>query len=565
MNVAEKYINDVLGNKINVGEAIRLQCKRHSDHFDKQDNPNFPYYFDADAAGRALSFAGICTFAKGRFSGQPFKLEGWQAAVMWMAYGWKKKETNTRKYRQIYVKVPRKNGKTDWLAVIGNYGWTLEGFTSPEKDPDIYWAATKKDQARIGWKRQKEQLRHLIKKSKKIASHTKILTHDITTTKGVAQVAYLGKDSDKDDGLSIYYGLIDEYHAHPSDDIYNIIQTSQGSRTSPMLWTISTAGFNPQSPCAQYEKRCYSILRGTISNENILPWIFDLDEGDDWHDPKSWEKVNPNLGVSVSMEYLESQYNDAVTMGADKEVNFKTKHLNMWTSTRVTFIQDKIYKANMGPIDMEELVGKVAYGGLDLASIDDTTAYCLYFPEQEGLEVPVAIWWAFMPSDNIRDRVARDGVPYRDWMQEGWITATPGNVTDYKYIKKTILESFEKYQIRSVGYDRWNSSQLVIDLLEEGLPFEKFGQGFGSMNAPTKEYQRLMRTGKILVGENPVARWQNSNISIEMNPAEDIKISKKKSSEKVDLMVALVMAIGEKMDKHKDNDRFDPEKAILWI
>lgn len=542
------------------GEAIKLQCLRHKRHLEQQSKDTFPFYFDVLTAERALKFASLCTFGKGRFSGKPFILEGWQAACMWMAYGWKNKKTDNRKYRQIYCKVPRKNGKTDWLAVIGNYGWTLEGFTAEEKDPDIYWAATKKDQAKIGWKRQREQLKHLCKKSKTIRDHTKILTHQVITQKGVAQIAYLGKDSDKEDGLGIYYGLIDEYHAHPTDDVFNIIQTSQGSRVSPMIWTITTAGFNPQSPCAQYEKRCYDILRGTIDNENILPWIFDLDEGDDWHDPANWAKVNPNLGVSVSMEYLEAQYQDAITMGADKEANFLTKHLNKWVNAKVTFIKDAIYKQNMGEIDFEALKGKIAYGGLDLASIDDTTAYCLYFPVQEGLEKATAIWQVFTPEDNMRDRVSRSGVPYLDWHRAGWITATPGNVTDYNWIKQHILESFELYQIQSVGYDRWNSSQLVIDLLEEGLPFEKFGQGFGSMNAPTKEYQRLMLTHEINVGQNPIARWHNSNIHIDMNPAGDIKMNKMKSSEKIDAMVSLAMAIGECMDKHSDqgsvyNDR----------
>lgn len=565
MNIAEQYIEDVLSKKIVTGQDIYLQCLRHKDHLAKQKDTSFPFYFDVESATRILKFAGLSLFGKGRFSGQPFELAPWQAALLWQVYGWKYKKTDYRKYRQVYTKVARKNGKTEFMGLVGNYGFTLEGFSSPERDPDIFWAATKKDQARIGWKIQKQQLKYLRKKSSKIAKYAKILTHEILTQNGSGSVAYMGKDSDKEDGLSPYYGLIDEYHAHKSDDIINVIISGMGARISPLLWIITTAGFNPQSPCAQFEKRCKDILRGTISNENILPWIYDLDEDDDWHDRKNWAKANPNLGVSLSTEFLESQYDDAVTMGADKEVNFLTKNLNKWVNAKVTFIKDATYKANMGNVDYEALKGKTAYGGLDLASIDDTTAYCLYFPEQEGLEKAVALWWVFMPNENIRDRVSRDGVPYLDWVREGWITTTPGNVTDYNWIKKAIIESFELYQIQSVGYDRWNSSQLVIDLLEEGLPFEKFGQGFGSMNAPTKEYQRLMLTNEINVGPNPVARWQNSNIHIDMSPAGDIKINKMKSTEKVDCMVSLAMAIGEKMDKHSDQGSIYDRRDMVTI
>lgn len=565
MTLAEKYIDDVLKDNIVVGEAIRLQCKRHVAQLEQQKNDSFPFFFDFDSARKVLRFAGISMFGKGRLSGQPFKLEGWQAALLWQAYGWKRKDSGTRKHKQIYVKVARKNGKTEFLSLIGNYGFTLEGFTAKERDPEIYWAATKKDQAKYGWTIQKSQLGHLIKKSNKVANYAKILTHNIDTKKGTGFVRYLGKDSNTEDGLSPYYGLIDEYHEHSSDEMVNVVISGMGARLSPMLWIITTAGFNPQSSCAQFEKRCYDILRGTIENENILPWVFDLDPDDDWNDKSVWPKANPNLGVSVSMEFLESQYQDAVTMGADKEANFLTKNLNKWVNAKVTFIRDAVYVANTGAVDYEKLKGKTAYGGLDLASTDDTTSYCLYFPVQDGLEKPVAIWQYFIPGDNVRDRVRRDAVPYLDWIREGWITTTPGNVTDYNYIKKHILESFEKYNISSVGFDRWNASQLVIDLIDEGLPFEKFGQGFGSMNAPTKEYQRLQLTGEILLEDNPVSRWQNSNISIKMDPAANIKIDKQKSSERVDGMVSLVMAIGEKMDKHNDSGSVYDERDVIII
>lgn len=565
MNLAEKYIDDVLNGRIVTGKDIYLQCERHVNDLKQQKKKVFSYYFDEEAAEQVIKFAAVSFFGKGRLSGQHFKLEGWQAALLWQVYGWKRKDTHTRKYKQVYVKVARKNGKTEFLSLIGNYGFTNEAFKGPEKDPEIYWAATKKDQAKYGWSVQKSQLGHLSKYSPKVGNYCKILTHNIDTTKGTGFVRYLGKDSKTEDGLSPYYGLVDEYHEHPSNDMVNVLVSGMGARISPLLWIITTAGFNPQSPCAQFEKRCKDILRGSIDNDTILPWIFDLDPEDDWHDEDNWPKANPNLGVSVNMEFLRDQYRDAVTMGADKEANFLTKNLNKWVSARVTFIKDATYCKNMGEIDMEALKGKICYGGLDLASVNDTNAFCLYFPEQDGLDKACALWWYWMPEDNVRDRVSKDGIPYLDWIRDGYITQTPGNVTDYNILKQEIQEIAEQYDLISVGYDRWNSSQLVIDLLELGLPFEKFGQGFGSMNAPTKEYQRLMLTERILVGKNPVSRWHNSNITIDMNPAGDIKINKGKSSEKVDGMIALVMAIGEKMDKHNNQGSVYDERDIIIL
>ena len=328
MNLAEKYIDDVLNGRIVTGKDIYLQCERHVNDLKQQKKKSFSYYFDEEAAEQVIKFAAVSFFGKGRLSGKHFELSGWQAALLWQVYGWKRKDTHTRKYKQVYVKVARKNGKTEFLGLIGNYGFTNEAFKGPEKDPEIYWAATKKDQAKYGWLIQKSQLKHLCGHSPKVGNYCKILTHNIDTVKGTGFVRYLGKDSKTEDGLSPYYGLVDEYHEHPSNDMVNVLVSGMGARISPLLWIITTAGFNPQSPCAQFEKRCKDILRGSIDNDTILPWIFDLDPDDDWHDEDNWQKANPNLGVSVNMEFLRDQYRDAVTMGADKEANFLTKNLN---------------------------------------------------------------------------------------------------------------------------------------------------------------------------------------------------------------------------------------------
>lgn len=550
MNIAEKYIQDAAEGKIVVGTDIANQCRRHLQNLSISKSSSFPFYFDGEQATRVLKFAGLSFFGKGKLRGQPFKLEGWQAALLWQAYGWHRKDSGTKKYSEVFCKVPRKNGKTELLGLVGNYGFCREGFKSVEKDVDIYWGATKKDQAKIGWGIQKSQLKLLRQAYPKIRNYSRILTHDILTTQGAGGVYYLGKDSDRDDGFNPFYALIDEYHAHKTNDIIKVMESGMGARVSPMTWIITTAGNLLFGPCHEYEMRAKQVASGAIENENILPWIFDLDEGDDWENPDNWAKVNPNLGVSLSLEFLKKQYKKAITMGADFESNFKTKNLNIYVSSTSTFIRDAIYREQQEKIDLDALRGKIAYGGLDLASDADTTCYCLYFPEQEGLKKAVVLFHYFIPEDNVAERVKTDNVPYLQWIKDGWITTTPGNVTDYDYIKRHIVKQHELYTIKSNAYDRWNSSQLVIDLTNEGLEFEGYAQTATRMNAPVREYRRLITNGLINMGLNPVARWQNSNAAIYSDGNDNIKFDKKRSSERIDGMVAMAMAIGQRMEKH---------------
>lgn len=566
MNIAEQYIKDVLNKQIVVGEAITLQCQRHTKHLQQQESKDFPYYFDCKAAEHILKFASKCFFGTDSLKGKPFKLEGWQAALLWQLYGWKTKKTDSRKYDLVFTEVARKNGKTELLALIGNYAFTSEAFTGVEKDPQVYWVATKKEQAKIGWDKSKEQLKFLRKASPKVRNYSKVLTYSIKTSEGLGGIFYLGKDSDKQDGFNPYVGLIDEYHAHKTDDAVNVIESGQGARESPFIFIITTAGDNINGPCKRLEDNCLHILKGTIINENILPWIHRLDDGDDWEDPKNWIKANPNLGVSVKLENLERRVEKARTLGAEKEFDVKTKNFNIWVTGRISFIPDEVYKKCMGVIDYEALKGKIAYGGLDLASTRDTTCLALHFPIQEGLKKPTTIWKAWVPEDNIRQRVREDKVPYLDWAKEGWLSTTPGNVTDYNWIQEYITKCFELYNIQSIAYDRFNSSQLVIELTNNlGFPMAPFGQGFISMNAPTKEYQRLMLINGVNVGQDPIARWHNSNISLRKDPAGNIKIDKEKSIEKVDLQVAHVMAIGEKMDKHSNQGSIYDGRELIII
>ena len=508
----------------------------------KQD-PNFEYYFDEAAAEHVFKAFCQMQFSEGHWRGKPFELTEWQAFTLWNVYGWKVKSNNWRRYFKVYIKVPRKNGKTEFLSAIGIYGHKFDQY---EKDAQVFWFATKKDQARIGFNKQKSMTSMLCTRSALYATKVRVLQNKITDLDGNGFVGYLGKDSKAEDGHNPFYGICDEYHAHPSNDMMNVVESGMGARRSPLLWIITTAGFLPDGVCATFEKTCKQILDGVLENPGIFPLIFDLDEGDDWEQEKNWHKANPSLGQSISIDYLRREHKKALTEGESARVNFLTKKLNVWVKQFKTWIRDADWMKGADDVfDEAELKGRVAMGGLDLASVSDTTSLIWLFPPVEDGEKIKVLLRCWVPEEEAERITRLKGYPYLNWNKQGFLNFTPGNVTDYNYIKEQIKQDAAKFEVHSIAFDRYNSSHLVTDLQNEGLMMEPFGQGFLSMSAPTKELEVLARRGEIAHNGNPVLRWMMSNVSIRRDPADNIKVDKENSNAKVDGVVALVMALGQ--------------------
>lgn len=564
-NPALSYIDDVEQGREVVGDDIRRAVARHTGWMKNQHRKDFPYFFDEDKAGKAITLFSRLRHGKGQWNGKPYQLMPWQAFIIWTVYGWYHKSDRARRLaRTVYVKVARKNAKTEWLSGIGIIGFAVDN----EPDAEVYWVATKKDQARIGWKRQKTMTEHLRKDSAMFAKICKTSAHRIYRTTGDGFVAYLGQDSHTEDGLNPYYSLVDEYHAHKTDAMRQVLTSGMGARKNPMEWIITTAGVNPQSPCAQFEKRCKEILRGMIQNDSVFPFIFDLDEGDDWENEKNWDKANPaRKHIPSLLDFLRAEFHNARTLGKTAEINFKTKNLNFWTTVSETFIPDDVWMKGAAPILPELLRGKLCFGGLDLAATRDTTSLCLLFPPQPGLDKFYALWWYWLPEVEAKRREKADGIPYTQWAADGHIHLTPGDAVDYDYIFQTLtgvaniaisrarVEQVYKgealasqYNIHSVAHDRWNEGQLIIKLREEGVNCRPLGQGYASLSPPTKQLEIMTTKGELVHGGNPVSRWQCSNIALARDAADNWKIDKAKSTEKVDGMAALVGAIAEYLD-----------------
>lgn len=559
MTVWNQYVIDVLDGKIPVGLPVKLAVTRHV--HDLKTGKDRGLYFDEEAAGRAIEFVKLLRHTKGALARSRFNLQPFQAFLIASVFGWKKVVNGKRRFKKVYFEVSRKNGKSETAAALANLCLIADG----EAGAEVYTAATKRDQAKITFDIAKSMctmLRNDSPSAKKMIGIHKYNVHVESTN---SKLEPLSADSDKLDGLNPHCAIIDEYHAHKDSDLLEVLETGMGSREQPLLIITTTAGFNINGPCYQFRKVCMDVLKGVKNDDTLFPLIYTLDEDDDWNDKNVWIKSNPNIGNTPYWDYMEEQHLKAANEGATKEVQVKTKNFNIWVPSFSTWIKDADWVATGTDFDVKALKGRDCYGGLDLASTRDLSSLALFFPPVkpgDSFQLVVKTW---CPGDNAKTRSREDGVPYLQWAKDGHVTLTDGNVTDYNHIKSDMLDLVEQYNIKSVAYDRWNSSQLVIDLQEEGFNMEQFGQGFATMSAPTKQFEKMILSKEIDHGNNPVLRWAIGNVALKIDAAENIKVDKGKSNDRVDPVVASIMALGEWMDKGREEDSPYNERGILYV
>ena len=537
MQIVADYIDGIGSGRISACEHVRNAVARY-------ENDRGHWAFNEDLAQHAVEFIQNLEHTTGDYAGKPFILEGWQAFIVWNLFGFLNAD-GSRRFTRAYVEVPRKNGKSTFSSAVMLYGLIADD----EPAAQVYSAATKLDQAMM-----------VFGESVRVCQNLPWLHEELTVNNSVnnRRIVYgqslykpLEWNPNKQDGLNTHFACIDEYHAHPNDELYNVIRNSMGARRQPLLFTITTAGFNREAPCYKHRQYCANVLNGAIKDDALFSVIYTLDEGDDWTDPAVWAKANPNWGISVYPRQLEQALTEAKEF-VHKEVEFKTKLLNVWTDTAQTWISDSLWKLCDGD---DELEGEVCYGGLDLASTGDFCAFSLYFPSLHAVRT-----WYWLPSETAFKRKDAAGASIRQWAADGFIELTEGNVTDYAFIKARVIELAQRYDIKDIAFDRFNASQLVIELQNEGLQLFPFGQGFVSMSAPTKELERLVKDRMLRHAGNPVTRWMMGNILLTQDPAGNIKINKAKSGDKVDGPVSIVMALGTCMQ-----DAAKEQNSEFWF
>jgi phage terminase large subunit-like protein len=549
MTGAEEYANKVISGEILAGKYIIKACERFLSDLKRED-----IFFDEIEANRPINFIEkyLCHW-EGKWRGKPIILELWQKFIVQQIFGWKKPNGN-RRIKSVYIQIARKNSKTTLAAAIALY----HIFIDTENTPQVLVGANNEDQAKI-----------CVNSAGRIIENSPRLKHYITNgqvnlyeyKKTVTKIAHIGRQGEiramskvagTKDGFNPSAGIVDEYHEAEDDSLLNVIESGQGARENPILLVATTAGFNKVGPCYSKLRHVSTrILEGLLVDDSHLAIIYEQDEKDDWKDTSTYIKSNPNLGVSVVDDYLPSRLQKAINEGGTKEVEFKTKNLNQWTDSAKTWIPSEAWaKRVRKDIDLK---GKKCFGGLDLSSVADICSFALIFPLENGDVYLKLFFW--VPEDKVEQRKEK-GIPYEEWVANGFMFKTPGNVTDYNFIKKKLIELKGEYDIQGISFDRWNASQLVIDLTDEGFKMTPFGQGFKDMSTPTKEFETRViaketeETGqvdKLYHDGNPVMAWMMGNVMIEIDPHDNIKISKKVSKDKVDGPVSSVMALGEKL------------------
>ena len=317
---------------------------------------------------------------------------------------------------------------------------------------------------------------------------------------------------------------------------------SGDAREQPLFFIITTAGTDKQSICYELHTKALDIKNGRKKDATFYPVVYGLAEGDDWNDEANWYKANPSLGHTISVERVREAYKNALENPAEENV-FKQLRLNMWTNSTVVWIPEHIYDRGKLPIDVETLEGRDCYAGLDLSSTSDITAFVLVFPPRTEDEKYIVLPFFWLPEETLELRCRRDHVLYDVWKRQGYINTTEGNVIHYGFIEQFIMDLGTHYHIKEIAYDRWNATQMVQNLEDEGFLMVPFGQGFKDMSPPSKELYKLLMEGNIVHGGNPVLKWMAQNVVMRQDPAGNIKPDKERSVEKIDGIVALIMGL----------------------
>ena len=541
LHPAETYAQQVRTGNILTCEFVQLAVDRY--YRDMDNALDKGWYFDRKAAQRAISFIERLKHTKGQWAGLRFKLEPWQQFIIWNIFGWKMAD-GTRRFRYAYVEIARKNGKTALSAGIGLNMLFADG----ESRPEVYSAATVKDQARICFSDAVE-----IVKATDLKNYLTPYRNSIVYELKGGMMKPLSSDYGTHDGLNPSCGIIDEFHAHKDSGMFDVIKSAFGARKQPLMFIITTAGFNKAGACYAYRDNVIKILRGINEDDTLFGIIYTMDANEEWDNPQMWIKSNPNLGVSLFPNYLEDQVNDAKNR-PEAVRNVMTKNVNLWVDAEKTWILDDAWMKCVGTTEIEDLRGCECWGGLDLSNVSDITAFVLIFHENDKFQLLPFFW---IPEEKMLEKIRKENINYDLWVKAGFVKVTSGNVLDYEFVKADILQIVEIYDLQSSAYDRWNSSQTIIDLQNEGMECNPFGQGYGSMSAPSKEFEKLVLSEKIEHFGNPVLRWMLSSTLIKTDPAGNIKPDKEKSVQKIDGIVASIMALGEWMTAQAEDDN-DP-------
>lgn len=531
-----QYSKDVLNGDIVACQKHKWACLRFLNDLEKQGTDEFPYIFDEERGERFLDWMRLFKHRKGVLAGQYIEPHIIQKFVFGNIYGWIHKDTGLRRFNKGYWQVGRKNAKSQSLGAVGSY----EGSAFGEPYAEVYMAATKKDQAKIVW----EETESMILGNPDLRDRFKVAYGTITHLKSGSIIRPLSKEDRKTgDGYNPQCGIIDEYHAHETSEMYDIIDSGMGARPQPLLMIITTAGFNLNNPCYRVEYKYVSQIldpNNPIKNDNYFVMINELDKDDDIKDERNWEKANPILAsYEQGREYLRQQLKIALDV-PEKMKNFLTKNMNIWVDAKDDGYM-KMSKWNECKSNEIDLKQYPLWIGLDLSTTTDLTSVGLVFKMEDGKYAVKQ--HSFMPEDKLQERINSDNVPFDLWERQGYLTTTPGSVVDYSYVEQYILDlENEGYQIQEINYDKWNATHFAQIMEEHGFLMVEIPQSIKHLSLPTKEFRKLVYNKQIIHFDDDLLTWAISNAIQRQDAQENIMLDKSKSTERIDPIAAVINA-----------------------
>lgn len=546
-DAATAYAKSVATGSVPACKWVKLACQRHLADLERSaTDAEYPYHFDAKEAARRIEFCATLRHYKGPAKGHPFILEPWQSFIVGSVFGWKVRATKLRRFRYALVIVPRKAGKTFLASAVALQllvaGGNLQedGTFSVEHGAEVYFVATKEDQAKIGWSDCVRIARRSPGFADVVSPRVKELRYD--PIDGVCRP--LGADSDSLDGLNPSAAVKDELHAWKSRDLWDVIEDAFGAREQPLAFVISTEGTVRGGIFDEQLSHAKNVLEGGAgyTDDAYFAVIYTIDEGDDPFAESSWWKSNPNLGISKSLDYMRDQSAKARLMPA-KLATFLTKQLNVRVNAATAWLSAEAWEACAAPVDPAALHGAQCVVGLDLARSKDMSSAAALFPDGNGgVEVLMRYW---LPEDELEARIHRDRVPYDQWARAGFLTLTEGNVTDFRQIEADLVAWKNTFALQELAYDPMFATDLALRLRDDhGFAVTEFAQTYKNYTLPCKELERLIAGRQIRHGGHPILRWNAANVIVREGPSGNLMPDKAKSSARIDGIAAVIMALG---------------------
>ena len=546
MHPVTAYATEVVEGLRVAGKSEILACQRHLDDLSRQGTAGFEFVFDEAKADRIYAWFKYCRHVEGPLAGQPIELHPFQMFDLGSIFGWTHVRTGLRRFEKAYIQEARKNGKTTLLAGTAMMLMCGDG----EESPAVYCAAVDRDQARILYR----SARAIAMKSPDIRKRLKIRDYAMSHITRGGEMRALSKDTKNKDGLNPSGVIIDEYHAHPTSEIYDLLWSAWGQRAQALMVIITTAGFEVEgNPChAEYEYG-KTILNGTIANDKYFVMIREMDPGDDEHDPAVWVKANPlRASTPEGIARLKAQHDEAFGSNDPAKIRtFRVKNLNVWVhgGGNVYLDDDLMARWKAAAVGMEEFYALTANGlclvGADLSKRVDLTADAFVFLLEDGRVAMTAR--GFLPEEAAARHERTDRIPYRDWARAGWVFITPGNVTDYGFIKTHMadMELEHGWKVQEFCFDPYNATHLATELDEVGYTTVEIRQGVRTLSEPTKLLREMIGSGKVVHDGSPLLTWCLSNAVVETDSNENIKLSKKNPSDvrRIDLAAAVINAM----------------------